>query len=156
MPSTVYGVRESLAELRRVDPELRRALQRDLRGAAQPMRAAIVAGIPAAPPLSGLARWWIRPRRVSTRTGGRPMRGRDLIPLLRVSARAGAVRMTDMARRPHSKQGAAMIRGLGRSASRYVYPAAESAMPQVSRAVADVCARIVQQTDRRLLQIGTK
>lgn len=151
---TVFGVRETLRELRRVDPELRRRLQRDLRGAAEPMRSAIIKNIPAAAPLSGLASWWARPHRVGIRTGGRAKWGRDTIPLIRLQVRARGPVMVDMARVGRTPQGRALIRNIGGSASRYVYPAVESAMPATRRAVLAVCERIVSETDRRLLQIG--
>lgn len=147
--TTVYGVRESLRELRRIDPDLRRALQKDMRKAAAPVTGQLSASIPAGAPLSGLARWWQRPHRYSVRTGGRA-RG-DQIPMLRVSVKSRGPVLADMAATGHTPQGRALVTNLGGRASRYVWPAAERALPAAVAAATTVCEQITDAANRRLL-----
>jgi hypothetical protein len=50
----VTGLAEALAELRSIDPKLRRQAAKDIRLAAKPARDAIARALPSAPPLSGM------------------------------------------------------------------------------------------------------
>lgn len=153
--TTVYGVREALAELRQVDTELRRALQSELRNTAGPLKSALAAAIPAGPPLSGMAHrgrtGWTRPHRFSVRTGGRSRRGRDTIPLLRLLVMSPAVQIADMAATGRTPQGAALVANLPGQPSRYVWPAADRALPAITGDVKRVCEKIAAATSRRLL-----
>ena len=54
MPIEVRGLKEALATLNKIDPALRRQITKDMRRIAQPAIDAIVAAIPAEPPLSGM------------------------------------------------------------------------------------------------------
>lgn len=160
MTATVYGVREALRELRKVDATLRRQLQAEMRQAAGPLRQAITAGIPRGAPLSGMNNrgrlGWKNPHRLSTRTGGRRNRGRNTIPLLRVLVLSPAVQMADMAAEAVTPQGAAMLDNLPGGASRYVWPAARRALPAVSADAAAVCDRIMTAVNRELARPPTR
>lgn len=145
----VIGVKLALRELRQIDPTLRKQLQAEMRQAAAPMKASLTAGIPKAAPLSGLGRWWGNPHRYSVRTGGRARRGGS-IPLLRVQVRSRGVSLADMAATGRSSQGAALVANLGGGPSRYVWPAAERALPRVNSQARQVADKIMRSVNRRL------
>ena len=97
--TSVYGVRETMAELRELDKELFFQSVREIKKAAAPLAAAIQAGIPVGPPLSGMAYGRISWRRtkVSIDYGGRKRRDRDQWPLLKLSIKDGGAVLFDMA-----------------------------------------------------------
>lgn len=145
MADVVYSnVRELMRQLRAIEPELRKELVRDLKSVAKPVQAAIVNRIPSNPPLRGMRgngrMSWdnsvnYKGRRVPAksvtvkfRSGG--SKRAAITSLISVQAMSPAVAMLDMARFGHTPQGIAMIRGVGSKASRYVWPAAESALPK--------------------------
>lgn len=155
----IYGIKETLAELKTIDPKIQREALKSMRVAAAPVAAAVAAALPSSPPLSGMARGRAayqpaRAQKATTRTGGRKSSTSDESPLLKVYVPDGAAMMADMSgkRSGGSGSGATMIAALSArygSASRFVYPAAEKAIPGVEAAVtraADEAAKQVGQT----------
>lgn len=149
MADVVYSnVRELMRQLKSIEPELRKELVRDLKAVAKPVQAAVVARIPNNPPLRGMngrgrmswnnsvnykgRRVPAKSVQVKFRSGGSRRAG--VTSLLSVQAMSPVVAMIDMARHGRTEQGKVMVSRLGSHASRYVWPAAESALPQAEAA----------------------
>lgn len=165
MADIVYSnVRELTKQLQAIEPELRKQLIKDLKAVAKPVQAAIVARIPNNPPLRGMRHngrtSWdnsqnYKGRRVPAksvtvkfRSGGSRRAG--ITSLLSVQAMSPVVSMIDQARVGRSPQGIAMIRGIGMKASRYVWPAAEQALPQAEAAAQRILNEASQKISRGL------
>lgn len=145
MADVVYSnVRELMRRLKAIDPELRKALVRDVKRVAKPVQESVVKAIPANAPLSGMnapgRMSWnastnkrgqnIRAKTVRTKFSAAGSRRAKVTSLVKVQAMSPALSMVDMARNARTRQGAAMIQNLVRRPSRYVWPAAEQALPQ--------------------------
>ena len=159
MPNEILitDIQKVQRELMKIEPELKKQLVRDIKQVAEPVFQAVKSSIPTVAPLTGMNN--------NGRLGWTPSSGKKPLDV-RIVYRSGAKRtaplvtslvsvnvgsplisMIDMAGKANpsgrSPRGRAMIRGLGRSPSRYVWPAAERALPQVEgkieRIVADYC-----------------
>jgi hypothetical protein len=159
----VTGVRETLRDLRQIDPELKRTTNRRIRGAAEPLTQAIRRLIPSAAPMSG----WTRGRYgfdggaasagVRARIGGRVSHtssglggfagGSSSWPLLSMEQRDAGGAVFDIAGRSSSgrtPQGRQFIQNLNRhgGASRSMWPGVEEnidiVQDEVKRAVDDM------------------
>lgn len=165
MADIVYSnVRELTKQLKAIEPELRKQLIKDLKAVAKPVQAAIVAKIPNDPPLRGMRgngrMSWdnsvnYKGRRVPAksvtvrfRSGG--SRRSAVTTLLSVQANSPVVAMLDQARKGRSPQGIAMLRGIGRTASRYVWPAAEQALPKAEAEARRILNEASQKISRGL------
>lgn len=160
MPSTpaVYGVRESLATLRNIDPALRRESVKSIKAAAKPLQAAVQNRL--GPPLSGMKHkgrtgWYAGSQRVRTKVGGRKAKDRDSWPLVSVIVSGAAATIFDMAGRAGSStpQGAALVSALSRShgaASRAAWPGAEASMQQVQGDVLHAVEVVQRQANANL------
>lgn len=97
----VYGVRETLAELREVEPKLRLAAMSKMRGAARPLVDAINAYVPNNPPLPGFDHkgrtGWPKRKKFRAKVGGRKPRHRDEWPLVVIRNDSAPVAIFDMA-----------------------------------------------------------
>ena len=142
-------------ELMKIEPELKKQLVRDIKSVAEPVQSAIKSNLPTVAPLSGMNNrgrlGWTpargkRPGVVSIVYRSGSKRTAPLVTSL-VSVNVGSAVMviSDMAgkRNPMGKtrQGAAMIRALNRQPSRYVWPAAERALPQVEGKIEKIVAQ---------------
>jgi hypothetical protein len=171
---SVTDYRQVIATLRKVQPELVKALRKRYRQIARPVVKGVQDSIPNEAPLSGMVTKIGRLSWSRTVNQTRPIKSvvvRDrkrmprsnypIVSLVSVVTRSAPVGLADMAgrsgrhvnskdmtreydytyhtpngpvigRRKHRirGQGAAMIRGLSRNASRFVYPGAEKALPQ--------------------------
>jgi hypothetical protein len=151
----VYGVRESIAELRQVDSRLATEAIRDMKRAADPMAATIRAEL-RTPTLSGLEPWWPGGR-VTVNYGGRA--GRDgNRPLVRIRVLGRGQAVADMAGRASSGRTAAgraligQLSGRAGPASRFAWRTAEADLPAVQQAVLDACERVTAQTNSNLVR----
>lgn len=140
----VLGVRETLRDLRRLEPEIYKATMKAAKQAAKPMQQAAQAAIPSGPPLSGFDHqgrtgWSGKSRRVAVKWGGRK-RG-NTWPLLSLRLTNAAGEIFDMAGKGNggdSRQGQALIENLtGRYTrpSRAMWPAAEAHTDDVTREI---------------------
>jgi hypothetical protein len=146
-------------ELMKIDPELRKALQREIKDVAQPVFERVKSAIPPVAPLSGMnnrGRLGWQPAtgkkpddvRIVYRAGSKRNAGM-VTSLVSVNVGSPVVSMIDMAgkTRPLGRKpvGGIMISRLGRKPSRYVWPAAEEALPavegKIKRIIADYCRR---------------
>lgn len=164
MTEAVYGIKETLAALKEIDPALRRSALKQMRQAGQPLAAAVSQALPGEPPISGMARGSIayqpgRARKASIRTGGRASPGSDETPLVKLFVPDGAAMAADMAGKTSSGSGSgvSMIAALSArygSASRFVYPAVEANMPTVVDAVKRAAEDASAQISRKLVYKG--
>lgn len=144
----VYSnVRELTRRLKAIDPALRKALVRDLKKVAKPVREQITKAIPLRAPLSGMNNdgrlSWdnsvnkkgqrVGPRKTSLKFRQAGSKRAGVTSLVSVQALSPALAMVDTARKARTPQGAVMIRALGARPSRYVWPAAERALPEAQR-----------------------
>jgi hypothetical protein len=133
----VTGLAEALAELRSIDPKLRRQAAKEIRQAAKPARDAIAKALPSAAPLSGMRHGgrtgWRRPSVGIVVSGKRKARGgAEEIAAVSIRVRGAAGEMADMAGSGKTLQGMAMVAALGGSPSRWVWPAAEGQLPAIT------------------------
>lgn len=161
----VYGVRETIAQLKALDTSLRKQAINDIKAAAEPLRADIAGRIPTTAPLSGWDHkgrtgWTKKNTKVTTNYGGRKGRGRrETWPLVRVTLKGSAASIYDMAGRGsdgNTAQGRALIDNLGGNPSRAAWPAAEQKLPQVQSAVLEAIRKVSAQVNRNLVTRGTR
>ena len=183
MTVEVYGIRETLAEIRNVDQQLFFKIRAQMKRGGDTLGQRIQGNIPLIAPTrgfrhSGRTAW--KPATTKTVVSGRnPRRGQDgSTPLLTVIVNGAAVSMADMAgrgggktrlkrtrsydwkggRRTHAvtTQGQAMIRALGRSPSRYVWPEAEKSLPFIQGTVLMAVKQYTDELNRKFEVIGEK
>ena len=155
----ITDIQKLQRELMKIDPELRKALQREIKDVAKPVSERVRSAIPYTAPLSGMnnrGRLGWQPNggkkpndvRIVYRAGSKRNAGM-VTSLVSVNVGSAVVSMIDMAgkARPMGKtlSGGSMIRHLGRKPSRYVWPAAEEALPavegKIKRIIDDYCRR---------------
>jgi hypothetical protein len=155
--SQVYGVRETLAEIKNIDKALYFQCVKDIKDAAKPLAGALVMEFSNGSPMSGMEHRgrtaWKTPK-VMTKFGGRKDKTADSWGLVKIIVSGAAAQMTDLAGRSYSGektrsygwkntkrthtvngQGAAMIRNLGGKPSRTIWPTTEAFMPMTNRAI---------------------
>ena len=159
----VIGVKETIKELRSLDPELRKQFNKDARKIAEPITNEAKSRYPAKY-LSGMARTWSQ-------------RGRKLFPYTQRDAQRGVVFKIDTGRRATSiltiiqknpaaaivdmagkgggtnAQGARFIGALFGQPSRVMWPAAESKQDQVTDAMMELVKEAAQQVENRIVVI---
>lgn len=156
----VFGVREAMKALSKVDPVLRRETQKRMRRAAEPLRVAIRAQIPSDPPMSGWERGRYAfdgaaaKRGVRPRYGGRA-RGNNAWPLLTMTQSDAGGAVFDMAGRassgksPQGRQFIANLRARSGQASRSMWRGVEgnldAVVTEARRAVEDMKRQIESQ-----------
>jgi hypothetical protein len=152
-PLEVTGVREALAELRRLDETLYKQALKDIRTSAKPLADAISGGLPVGPPLSGFNHsgrtgWNIRGvRTVRVKLRGRKDRKANRWPLVRVQVASAPASIYDIAGRGSSNQ---LATALGGTASRVVWPTAERMLPEVTANVRASLERAAAQVNQRI------
>jgi hypothetical protein len=158
MTTQVYGVRETLAALKTVEPELRKQAMKQIRDAARPMKAAIEAKLPTAPPLShmdndGRLGWRNADRRVKIKVGGRKSRGRDEWPLVRLSLVSAPVALFDMAGRKSSNDLSAQLDRFG-SASRAAWAVDQQLGREAEKAILEAIKEMNKAVNKDLVTKG--
>jgi hypothetical protein len=154
----VTGLAEALAELRAIDPKLRRAAAKELRAACEPVRSAVARAFPAGVPMSGWdhdGRTGWRPPKVKVQVSGRKKARGDAeeIAAVRVVVHnSPAAEMYDMAAKGWTKQGKQFVSNLNGSPSRVAWPAAEGQLPAVTAAVLRVVENIADRANVALHQ----
>jgi len=163
----VEGVREAMKVLAAIEPALKRQAMKDIKTAAEPLRAAIAISIPASAPLSGMDHrgrtgWQASgARTVGTKYGGKRIAGTNSWPLVSILVKGVAGSIYDMAGAGSgggTPQGSALIAGLtsqGGIASRAAWPAAESRLMTIQANVANACQKVSDDASRKLAAGGT-
>lgn len=163
MPASakVTGVQETMRTLKAVEPALQRQAVKDVKWAAEPIRAATAAAIPVEPPLSGMDHrgrtgWGARgARTVSTKYGGRRGNDRENWPLVSILVRGVGGSIYDMAGR--GSTGSSLASNLSArygGASRAAWPTAERYLPAVQAAVLKAVTTVSQEANVKLAAKG--
>ena len=153
---SVYGVRETLAELRELDKEIFFAAVREIKSAAKPMQAAMQANLPTEPPLSGMARgrtaYTRKSRKVDIKYGGRKDRTKEEWPLLKLQLRDAGGAIYDMAGKNTTTQFTAALSARANAGpSRAMWRVEDTVKRETVEAVKDAIARASKQVNQELV-----
>ena len=173
----VYGVRETLAEIRNVDADLFFAIRAHMKRAGDTLGNRVITNSPMLGPTRGFrnhrGRTAWKPGTFKTEVSGRNARRgvTGATPLLSVKFGGAALNIADMAgkankvrkpvtdiyswrgtRRQHkvTTQGKAMIAALGSSPSRYIWAEAEGALPLIQSSVLNGVEQYMAGVNRNL------
>ncbi len=168
----VYGVQETLNELRKFERELFNDLRQQLKTSAQPLAKSVGADFPIKPlsnwngagrTVNGFPRYSSAKAKSGVRVA--PIRTARRSPsILRIEQKDAAGAVFDGAgSKVPTNAGVVFARNLdsktpsrsakGKTRSRVMYPSTKDNMPMVERAVADALALIEQRTQRRIVQV---
>lgn len=162
------NLREVLADLRKVDPDLKKALQKEMRSELKPFAVKLGKTIPKQAPLSGMSRasgvtgrwaWASVGNRIVTPLGKRTKKP-GFYPVVSMRFRSGSkaagYEIVEKARRGSSPQGLAFIRNLNDrypvrgGLGRFVIPEARESGGDVFDAARRVIEKYVVKVNRRL------
>jgi hypothetical protein len=157
----VSGVSETVAALDMFGDTLRQQSRDEAENVARAVAGTVSSALPAAPPLSGMARGRLTyGRGVSVRLGEDQSDRPDRWRLFAVALTAPAAAMADMAGRGsggRTPSGQGMIRALsaryGR-ASRFVWPSAQRALPQIEGSLQTAVDLSERQVTSQLDKVG--
>ena len=155
MKTSVYGVRESLAELKQLDKAAFFEAIKEIKKAARPMQQAMQAGLPAEPPLSGMARGrlkWSGRAKVDIKYGGRKDRNKDEWPLLKLELKDGAAVVFDMAGKNTSSPFTQALSRRHGGPSRAMWRPDDLVKREANEAVKDAIARAMKQVNSNLVE----
>jgi hypothetical protein len=177
----VYGIRETLAEIRKVDQDLFFAIRGHMKKAGDNLGNRVISNSPMLGPTKGFknhrGRTAWKPGTFKTEVSGRNARKgvSGSTPLLAVRFGGVAFNIADMAgkanktakpvteiydwrgtRRRHkvTTQGKAMISALGGSPSRYIWSEAEGQLPMIQQSVLSGVEEYMTQVNRNLVIEG--
>jgi hypothetical protein len=169
MELQVTGVAEALKALQKADPELRKAVIKDMKAAAAPLEAAARANVPARP----LTNWYgwkggfdqgkaQKGIKAAFRGGKVKGKGGDHFPLLSLRQTNAGGAIFEMAGRAGGSgkgsegaaRGQAMIAKLNESgtASRTLWPAVERGMPAVEAALLEAIGRMSDTIEKEIMK----
>jgi hypothetical protein len=173
----VYGIRETLAEIREVDRDLFFAIRAHMKRAGDTLGNRVITSSPTLGPIRGFrnhrGRTAWKPGTFKTEVSGRNARkgSTGSTPLLRVKFGGAAFNIADMAgkvnrvrkpvtdfyswrgtRRQHrvTSQGKAMISALGARPSRYIWSEAEDALPMIQASVLSGVEQYMADVNRKI------
>lgn len=176
----VYGIRETLAEIRKVDQDLFFAIRAHMKRTGDILGNRVIMSSPMTAPISGFrnhrGRTAWKPGTFKTEVSGRNARKgvTGSTPLLSVKFGGAAFNIADMAgkvnkvrkpvtetydwrgtRRRHTvtTQGKAMISALGRRPSRYVWSEAEGQLPFIQQSVLSGVQEYMDKVNRNIVQV---
>lgn len=175
MSAQVKGLGETLRDLGKVEPELRRTLNREIRNVLKPLVTDINARIPSTPPLSGMAHngrtgWANRKTSVIKIDARRPRRNVNAtstatpVNVVRIVTRGAPVAIVDMAgkaggsssRRDVKYQrpnfASALNAQLG-TASRFMWRDIETSLGPTIAEMEKVVDDVVRQANRQLIRV---
>jgi len=152
--TSVYGVRETLAELREMDKALFFEAVREIKKAASPLARAIESHIPSEPPLSGMARGRLawKKAKVTVKYGGRKDRNKDEWPLLKLELKDGAAVLFDMAGKNGSSPFADRLSARFGGPSRAAWRPDRELQREAQEAVKDAIARAAKKINQQLVE----
>lgn len=176
----VYGVRETLAEIRNVDQDLFFAIRAHMKRTGDLLGNRVITSSPITGPTSGFrnhrGRTAWKPGTFKTEVSGRNAKKgvTGSTPLLSVKFGGAALNIADMAgkvnkvrkpvtdfydwrgtRRRHTvtTQGKAMIAALGRKPSRYIWAEAENQLPMIQASVLAGVQEYMDQVNKNIVQV---
>ncbi len=157
-----------LAELRKVDPDLRKELQKEMRSELKPFATKLAGSIPATAPLSGMSRqagaqppwlWAKVSTRVVTPLGKRAKKP-GFYPVVSIRNRSGqksaGFEIAELARSGRSARGDVFVANLNArfpvqgGLGRFVIPAFRNSGDQVSRVAVRIIEKYADKVSRRL------
>jgi hypothetical protein len=176
----VYGVRETLAEIRNVDKDLFFAIRAHMKRTGDILGNRVIMSSPLTAPISGFrnhrGRTAWKPGTFKTEVSGRNAKKglTGATPLLSVKFGGAALNIADMAgkknqvrkpvtdfydwrgtRRRHrvTSQGKSMISALGAKPSRYIWAEAEGQLPMIQMSVLAGVQEYMDQVNRNIVRI---
>ena len=161
---TVVGIKETLRELNKIEPELRKEIIKDFRQVVKPVVNEVRQSLPSQPPLSGFGRSWKAGKIFPWDTG---IVSKSIIPkidtrkrgnalaVMKVIMRSAGGTVTDMAgkRGGSSPQGQRFISALFGSPSRVMWSAYESSETEVQRAMMELVEDAAKTVENRIVVI---
>jgi hypothetical protein len=169
MKIQVQGVAETMRELGKINPALKKAFNKDIRGILKPMLNEINQSIPSSPPLSGMAHngrtgWPNRKNALIKIDTRKPRRGLNNSPrvvpvnIVRIQTKGAPVAIADMAgkgggdksRRETKYQRPNFGRALPGDPSRFMWKNAEKTIASVEREMNDTIDRVVREANIEL------
>jgi hypothetical protein len=153
---SIYGVRETLADLRELDKKLFFAAVREIKQAARPMQSAMQANLPSEPPLSGMARgrtaYTRKSRKVDVKYGGRKDRTKEEWPLLKLQLADAGGAIYDMAGKNTTTQFTAALSARANAGpSRAMWRVEDTVKRETEEAVKAAVARASKQVNQELV-----
>lgn len=158
MTTAIYGVRETLAELRLMDKKAQLACVREMKKAAQPLSNKIASYLPHEAPLSGFNHagrtGWNRAEvwQVTTKYGGRRRQNRNEWPLVSLRLNSAPTMIFDMAgKASNNPLGSALSRRFG-GASRAAWRPAAEMLEETAKAIEDALDEVMTKMNRNLVK----
>jgi hypothetical protein len=172
MTIQVQGVAETLRDLNKIDPALRKELNKDIRSILKPMLTEINRSIPSSPPLSGMAHngrtgWHNRKNAVIKVDSRKPRRGLNSVGtkvsvnIVRIVTKGAPVAIADMAgksggtksRREAKYQRPNFGDSLPGDPSRYMWANAEKTISEVERQMNETIKVVVFRANQELSKV---
>ena len=172
MTIQVKGVGETLRELGKINPALKRELNKDIRNILKPLLAEITQAIPSAPPLSGMAHngrtgWPNRKNpliKIDTRKPRRNLNEpRMSVPvnIVRITTKGAPVAIVDMAgkgggrvsRRESKYQRPNFAGALPGNPSRFMWAKAADSLSMIEREMDSTIRAVVLEANREMARI---
>jgi hypothetical protein len=149
----VYGLRETMAQLRQLDKELYKAAMAEMKQAAEPLKMAIHQSFPSQAPLSGFDHngrtGWSKRKKPAVKFGGRKYKSGKGWPLLRILVNDAPGQISDMA--DNGSLGANLSARYG-GASRFVYKQEAKLTQETVAAIVAAGERAAAEMNRNLAQ----
>ena len=172
MTIQVKGVGETLRELGKINPNLKRELNKDIRAILKPLLAEITQAIPSAPPLSGMAHngrtgWPNRKNPLIKIDSRKPRRNlnepRMSVPvnIVRITTKGAPVAIVDMAgkgggrmsRRETKYQRPNFAGALPGNPSRFMWAKAADSLSMIEREMDSTIRAVVREANQEMARI---
>jgi hypothetical protein len=172
MTIQVKGVGETLRELGKINPALKRELNKDIRNILKPLLAEINQSIPSSPPLSGMAHngrtgWSKRKNSVIKIDSRKPRRNlnepRMSVPvnIVRITTKGAPVAIVDMAgkaggrvsKREAKYQRPNFASALSGNPSRFMWAKAADSLSMIEREMDSTIKAVVLEANREMARI---
>jgi hypothetical protein len=172
MTIQVKGVAETMRELGKINPSLKRELNKDIRAILKPLLNEINQSIPSAPPLSGMAHngrtgWGNRKNSVIKIDTRKPRRNlnepRMSVPvnIVRITTKGAPVAIVDMAgkaggrvsKREAKYQRPNFASALPGNPSRFMWANAADSLSMIEREMNDTIQRVVRDANQEMARI---
>jgi hypothetical protein len=172
MTIQVKGVAETLRELGKINPSLKKELNKDIRNILKPLLSEINQSIPTSPPLSGMAHngrtgWGNRKNSVIKIDTRKPRRNlnepRMSVPvnIVRITTKGAPVAIVDMAgkaggrvsKREAKYQRPNFANALSGNPSRFMWAKAADSLSMIEREMNDTIERVVRDANQEMARI---
>jgi hypothetical protein len=172
MTIQVKGVAETLRELGKINPSLKKELNKDIRAILKPLLSEINQSIPTSPPLSGMAHngrtgWSNRKNSVIKIDTRKPRRNlnepRMSVPvnIVRITTKGAPVAIVDMAgkaggsssKRETKYQRPNFANALPGNPSRFMWAKAADSLSMIEREMNDTIQRVIRDANQEMARI---